>query len=240
MPPLLLVILRRAARPALISAALMAVVIAGGIVGARLLRAVMSPPLPGAPAVASRLREVQDLATTQVVLRTIQRGAARADGLIITNTDEILCRLLVTGDYGFDLAAIGPDRVRVSAQRIRITLPPPHLLAPGFSVAPAEILDTRTTRWLSDTGPGQLSAVQAARVHALVEAPRRIAELGIDREIRDTTRLALKRVLPAMLGYPTLSVTVDFDDETEVELPAPPMPPMPPMPPVPPVPGGKG
>ena len=228
MPPLLLLCLRHAARPALIGLALVSVVVAGGVVGARVLRAVMPPPLPGPKAVASKLREVQDLATAQVVLRTVQRGAARADGLIISNTDEILCRLLVTADYGFDLTAIGPERVRVKANRIIIKLPPPKLLAPGFTVAPAEILDTRTTRWVTDTGPGQMSAVQAARINALSEAPTRIAELGIDREVRDTTRAALKRILPSLLGYPSLPVMVDFDDETEVES-APPA-----------IPGGKG
>lgn len=227
MPALVLLFLRHAARPLLSGLALVCVVIAGGVIGARLLRVVMPPPLPGPLAIASKLREVQDLATAQVVLRTVQRGAARADGLIITNTDEILCRLLVTGDYGFDLTAIGPERVRVKSNRIIIKLPPPKLLAPGFTVAPAEILDTRTTRWVTDTGPGQMSAVQAARINALAEAPTRIAELGIDREVRDTTRAALKRILPSLLGYPLLPVMVDYDDEAEVES-------------APPIPGGKG
>ncbi len=228
MPALVLLFLRYAARPVLIGLALISVVLVGGVIGARLLRTWMPPPLPGPHAVASKLREVQDLATTQVVLRTVQRGAARADGLLISNTDEILCRLLVTGDYGFDLTDIGPERVRVKSNRIIIKLPPPKLLAPGFTVAPAEILDTHTTRWVTDTGPGQMSAVQAARINALAEAPTRIAELGIDREVRDTTRAALKRLLPNLLGYPLLPVMVDFDDEAEVES-APPA-----------IPGGKG
>lgn len=216
MPPLLLLLLRRAARPLLIGLGLVIVTVAGWLVGDRLLRAVMPPPLPGPQAVASKLREVQELATAHVVVRTVQRGAARFDGLIIANTDETLCRLLVTGDYGFDLAAIGPDRVHVRQGRIVVKLPPPNLLAPGFTVAPAEILDTRTTRWLTDTGPGQLAAVQAARTNALTEAPGRIAELGIDREVRDTTRAALKRLLPTLLGYPAMQVVVDFDDESDV------------------------
>lgn len=225
MSPLLVLALRRAVRPALIAMGLGVFTLSGWLIGDRLLRAVMVPPLPGPQAVASRLKEIQELATAQVVVRTVQRGAARYDGLIIANTDEIMCRFLVTGDYGFDLAAIGPERVHVAHGRIMVKLPPPKLLAPGFTVAPAEILDARTTRWLTDTGPGQLEAVQAARSNALNEAPTRIAELGIDREVRDTTRAAIKRLLPTLLGYPTMPVMVDFDDEPDVE---------------PRIPGGKG
>ena len=217
MTPLMALALRHAVRPALVMVGLGIVTVAGWLIGDRLLRAVMGPPLPGPKAVVSKLRDLQDLATAQVVVRTVQRGAARVDGLIIANTDEILCRLLVTGDYGFDLGAIGPERVQVRQGRIVVKLPTPKLLAPGFTVAPAEILDTRTTRWLTDTGPGQLAAVQAARANALNEAPGRIAELGIDREVRDTTRAALKRLLPTLLGYPTMQVVVDFDDEPATE-----------------------
>ena len=212
-------------------AGLAIVTVAGWVIGDRMLRAVMPPPLPGPRAVASKLRDIQELATAQVVVRTVQRGAARADGLIIANTDEILCRLLVTGTYGFDLAAIGTERVQVRHGRIVVKLPPPKLLSPGFTVAPAEILDSRTTRWLTDTGPGQMAAVQAARTNALTEAPARIAELGIDREVRDTTRSALKRLLPTLLGFPTMPVLVDFDDESDVE---------PTTPAEPPAPGGMG
>jgi hypothetical protein len=220
MNPWVVLLLRHALKPALIVCGLLVAIGAGAIIGNRALRAVMGPPLPGPQAVASKLRDVQELATAQVVVRTVQRGAARSDGIIVSNTDEILCRLLVTGDYGFDLAAIGPDRVSIRHGRIAVRLPPPALLAPGFTVAPAEILDARTTRWLTDTGPGQLAAVQAARTNALDEARSRIAELGIDREVRDTTRAALKRLLPRLLGQPGLGVTVDFDDEPEPPLPA--------------------
>lgn len=215
--PLVLFAVRRTVRPALIMIGLGIVGLSGWLIGDRMLRAVMAPPLPGPQAVASKLRDIQELATAQVVVRTVQRGAARYDGMIIANTDEIMCRLLVTGDYGFDLAAIGPDRVTVAHGRIIVKLPPPKLLAPGFTVAPAEILDSRTTRWLTDTGPGQLAAVQAARTNALTEAPTRIAELGIDREVRDTTRAALKRLLPTLLGHPTMQVVVNFDDETPTD-----------------------
>ena len=87
-------------------------------------------------------------------------------------------------------------------------------------MSPAEILDSRTTRWISDAGPGHLAAMQRARTNALAEAPQRIAELGIDREVRDTTRAALKRLLPSLLGQPGLSVIVDFEDEPEPPAPA--------------------
>jgi len=227
-------VLRRSVRPALIGLGLAVIAVTGWVLGDRLLRACIGPALPGPQAVASKLREVQDLATARVVVRTVQRGAARVDGLIIANTDEILCRLLVTGDYGFDLADIGPERVHIRHGRIVVTLPPPKLLAPGFTVAPAEILDVRSTRWLTDTGPGQLAAVQAARINALTEAPARIAELGIDREVRDTTRAALKRLLPALLGQPGLVVAVDFDDEADSH------PTSTPRAPEPALPGGKG
>lgn len=221
MNPAVVLLLRHAIKPALIGCGLLVAIGTGALIGNRALRAVMGPPLPGPQAIASKLREVQELATCEVVVRTVQRGAARSDGLIIANTDEILCRLLVTGDYGFDLAAIGPDRVHLRNGRIAVQLPAPKLLAPGFTVAPAEILDARTTRWLTDTGPGQLAAVQAARTNALAEATTRITELGIDREVRDTTRAALKRLLPHLLGQPEVSVIVDFDDEAE---PAPALP----------------
>lgn len=208
-------LLRRLVRPALILLALAVVVAAGAVIGNRVMRFVIGPPLPGPAAVATRLREVQELATAQVVVRTIQRGAARQDGLVSSNTDEILCRLLVTGDYGFDLSTIGPERVTVRRDRITVRLPAPVLLAPGFTVGPAELLDSRSTRWVTDAGPGHLTAVQAARGNALAEAPKRIADLGIDREVRETTRAALKRLLPGLLGDPSLRVVVDFDDEPE-------------------------
>lgn len=72
-----------------------------------------------------------------------------------------------------------------------------------------------------------MAAVQAARTNALTEAPARIAELGIDREVRDTTRAALKRLLPTLLGFPTMQVLVDFDDESDVEPATPAEPPAP-------------
>lgn len=234
MSPGTALLIRRSVRPLLVLLGLLAVTASGWLIGDRLLRAVMGPPLPGPRAVATKLRNVQDLATAQVVVRTVQRGAARADGLIISNTDEILCRLLVTGDYGFDLSAIGPERIHLRQGRIAVTLPPPRLLPPGFTVAPAEILDTRTTRWMTDTGPGQMAAVQAARTNALAEAPTRIAELGIDREVRDTTRAALMRLLPRLLGEPNLKIVVDFDDEpAPVEPVAPPSSSSPSAPPTP-------
>lgn len=208
-------LLRHLVRPALILLALAVVVAAGAVIGNRVARFAMGPPLPGPAAVATRLREVQELATAQVVVRTIQRGAARQDGLVSSNTDEILCRLLVTGDYGFDLSAIGAERISVRTGRVRLRLPAPALLSPGFTVGPAELLDARTTRWVTDAGPGHLTAVQAARSNALAEAPKRIADLGIDREVRETTRAALKRLLPGLLGDPALRVVVDFDDEPE-------------------------
>jgi hypothetical protein len=221
MSPALALLLRRAVGPALRLLFLLLVAVVGGWIGVHAVRSFMGPPVPGPAAVASRLHEIQELATARVVVRTIQRGAAREDGVLLANTDEILCRLLVSADYGFDLARIGPERVRVGPGRIAITLPAPQLLAPGFTVAPAELLDQRTTRWLSDAGPGQLAAVQAARSNALAEAPRRITELGIDRQVRDTTRAALKHLLPTLLGDPRLRVTVDFDDEAEAAPPAP-------------------
>ncbi len=211
--------LRRLLRPGLLLLGLLVALIVGAVIGERTVRAIVAPPLPGPAAIAARLRVVQELATARVVVRTVQRGAARDDGLLVSNTDEILCRLLVTGDYGFDLSAIEPRRVTVRPGSVALLLPKPKLLAPGFTVAPAEVLDTRTTRWVTDTGPGQLSAVQAARSNALAEAPARIAELGIDREVRDTTRTALKRLLPRLLGDPTLRITVDFDDEPEPPAP---------------------
>lgn len=194
-------------------AGLLAIMLLGWYVGDGIVRLLMKPRLPGPAAVASKLREVQDLATARVVVRTIQRGAATENGLLISNTDEILCRLLVTADYGFDLSTIGPERVRVQPGRITITLPQPRLLAPGFTVAPAELLDQRSTRWVSDAGAGQLAAVQAARSNALSEAPTRLTELGVDRDVRDTTRNALERLLPRLLGEPTLTVKVTFDGE---------------------------
>ena len=217
---MLLLLIRGLARPLLILLALAVVVGVGAVIGQRAVRAVIAPPLPGPTVVASRLRAVQDLATSQVVVRTVQRSAAREDGLVMSNTDELLCRMLVTGDYGFDLSAIGPERVVVRSGHIRVRLPAPQLLAPGFTVSPAEILDSRTTRWISDAGPGHLAAMQRARTNALAEAPQRIAELGIDREVRDTTRAALKRLLPSLLGQPGLSVIVDFEDEPEPPAPA--------------------
>lgn len=213
-------LLRRLVRPALILLALAVVVAAGAVIGSRTARFLMGPPLPGPTAVATRLREVQELATAQVVVRTIQRGAARQDGIVTANTDEILCRLLVTGDYGFDLSAIGPDRITVRTGRVSVRLPAPALLAPGFTVGPAELLDSRSTRWVTDAGPGHLTAIQAARSNALAEAPKRIADLGIDREVRATTRAALKHLLPGLLGDPSLRVVVDFDDEPEPPEPA--------------------
>ncbi len=197
----------------------MLVVMLGWYVGDAAVRWLVGPRLPGPAAVAVKLREVQELATARIVVRTIQRGAATDNGVLVSNTDEILCRLLVTGDYGFDLSTIGAERVRVSTGHIVITLPQPRLLAPGFTVSPAEVLDQRSTRWLTDPGAGQLAAVQAARSHALLEAPKRVAELGVDREVRDTTRTALKRLLPHLLGDPTLQVTVAFDDEPAPLLP---------------------
>ncbi len=194
-------------------AGLLVVILLGWYVGDAAVRLLVAPRLPGPAAVAAKLREVQDLATAKVVVRTIQRGAATEDGLLISNTDEILCRLLVTADYGFDLTAIGPERVRVQPGRITVTLPQPQLLAPGFVVAPAELLDQRSTRWMTDAGAGQLAAVQAARSNALREAPGRLSELGVDREVRDTTRSALQRLLPRLLGEPSIIVRVAFDGD---------------------------
>lgn len=197
------------------------VMVGGWYVGDAAVRVLVTPRLPGPAAVAEKLRAVQDLATARVVVRTIQRGAATEDGLLTSNTDEILCRILVSGDYGFDLASIGPERIRVQPGRITVTLPKPRLLAPGFTVAPAELLDQRSTRWVTDGGTTQLAAIQAARRNALSEAPVRITDLGIDREVRDTTRSALERLLPHLLGDSTLLIKVTFDDEP---LPADPTP----------------
>ena len=221
MPPVLALLLRRAVAPALRLLFLLLFLAVGAWLGARVVGSIIGPTIPGPAAIAARLHEVQDLATARVVMRTIQRGTTREDGLVISNTDEILCRLLVSADYGFDLSRIAPERIHVTHGRVVVTLPKPQLLAPGFIVSPAELLDQRTTRWLSDAGPSQLAAVQAARTNALSEAPKRIAELGIDRQVRDTTRTALKHLLPTLLGDAQLRVVVDFDDEAEPEPPAP-------------------
>ena len=206
-------LLRRLVRPGLLLLAWFAVLAAGAFIGQRVVTAFLAPALPGPEAVVARLRELQELATARVVVRTVQRGAAREDGLILSNTDEILARVLVTGDYGFDLATLTAERIRLGRGRVTVRLPAPKLLAPGWTVSPAELLDTRSTRWISDAGPGQLTALQAARTHALTEAPQRIAELAIDREVRDTTRRAISRLLPTLLGDPTLAVSVEYEDE---------------------------
>ena len=200
---------------------LLVVVVVGWYLGDGVVRVLVAPRLPRPAAVAAKLRAVQDLATARIVVRTIQRGAATEDGMLISNTDEILCRLLVSGDYGFDLTSIGPERIRVQPGRITVTLPKPQLLAPGFTVAPAELLDQRSTRWVTDGGATQLAAIQAARRNALNEAPVRIKELGVDREVRDTTRSALERLLPQLLGDPTLQIKIAFDDEPAPADPAP-------------------
>jgi hypothetical protein len=173
-------------------------------------------PVPAAPdplaGLAPRLALVQDLATARLTFRAIVRGEQIEHGRLWNNTDEVLISTTVSGDWGFDLARLDPERLSLTGDLLTVRLPPPRLLAPGFSDQPATLLDTRTSRWIGDPGPGHLAAVRAARTQALAEAPTRVTALGLDEEVRTATVRALTTLLPGLLGRPGLRVAVRFDD----------------------------
>jgi hypothetical protein len=173
-------------------------------------------PVPAAPdplaGLAPRLALVQDLATARLTFRAIVRGEQIEHGRLWNNTDEVLISTTVSGDWGFDLARLDPERLSLAGDLLTVRLPPPRLLAPGFSDQPATLLDTRTSRWIGDPGPGHLAAVRAARTQALAEAPTRVTALGLDEEVRTATVRALTTLLPGLLGQPGLRVAVRFDD----------------------------
>jgi hypothetical protein len=173
-------------------------------------------PVPAAPdplaGLAPRLALVQDLATARLTFRAIVRGEQIEHGRLWNNTDEVLISTTVSGDWGFDLARLDPERLSLTGDLLTVRLPPPRLLAPGFSDQPATLLDTRTSRWIGDPGPGHLAALRAARTQALAEAPTRVTALGLDEEVRTATVRALTTLLPGLLGQPGLRVAVRFDD----------------------------
>jgi hypothetical protein len=173
-------------------------------------------PVPAAPdplaGLAPRLALVQDLATARLTFRAIVRGEQIEHGRLWNNTDEVLISTTVSGDWGFDLARLDPERLSLAGDLLTVRLPPPRLLAPGFSDQPATLLDTRTSRWIGDPGPGHLAALRAARTQALAEAPTRVTALGLDEEVRTATVRALTTLLPGLLGQPGLRVAVRFDD----------------------------
>jgi hypothetical protein len=152
------------------------------------------------------------LATARLTFRAIVRGEQIEHGRLWNNTDEVLISTTVSGDWGFDLARLDPERLSLAGDLLTVRLPPPRLLAPGFSDQPATLLDTRTSRWIGDPGPGHLAALRAARTQALAEAPTRVTALGLDEEVRTATVRALTTLLPGLLGRPGLRVAVRFDD----------------------------
>jgi hypothetical protein len=195
--------------------ALLVVALLGGglgffVVAGRPVARPATDPLAG---LAPRLALVQDLATARVSFRAIIKGQTVEGGRLFSNTDEVLIRTTVSGDWGFDLDTLAPERFTLSGDRLTVRLPAPRLLTPGFTDEPAELLDARTTRWLSDAGPGQLDALRAARAQALAEAPQRVTALGIDATVRETTVRAIQQLVPGLLGRPGLAIEVLFDDQ---------------------------
>ena len=197
-------------------AALLALAVAGSgggwwLAGGQLLvpAAIAIDPLA---ALAPRLALVQDLATTRLTFRAIVRGEQIEHGLLWNNADEVLISTTVSGDWGFDLAQLERQRLSLVGEVLTVRLPPPRLLAPGFSDEPATLMDTKTTRWIGDPGPGHLAAMRTARTQALAEAPARVAALGVDAEVRSSTARALSTLLPSLLGRPNLQIQVHFDD----------------------------
>lgn len=198
--------------------ALLVVAVLGGALGFFAVArqhpaALVVDPLAG---IAPRLALVQDLATARISFRAIIKGQTVEGGRFFANTDEVLIRTTVSGDWGFDLKDFDPGRLSLRGERLTVRLPAPRLLTPGFTDEPAELLDARTTRWLSDAGPGQLDALRAARAQALAEAPARVAALGIDATVREATVQAVQKLLPNLLGRPDLVVQVRFDDQAQV------------------------
>jgi hypothetical protein len=194
-------------------------IIAAGIAGAWL--AVRQAPASG-PRVSDALRPLAEVATARVELRSIQRGRSDTPGLFTDNRDEVLVAAVLTGDLGIPLADLTPDRWRLVEGTLEIRLPPPRLLSPGLVLDPVESreLEVRTTRWawtrpVSDPGLGQAAARAAALAQAVTQAPQVLTRLGLEQDLRATTRRTVEHLLPALLGRPGLTVVVRFDDEPQ-------------------------
>ncbi len=197
--------------------ALLPLIIGAGVAGAYV--GVQDRPAPG-PRVADALVPLAEVATARVELRSIQRGTSEEHGLVSRNRDEVLIAVVVGGDLGIPLGDLTPDRWEVREGVLHIRLPAPRLLAPGLAVDPVQTreLETRTTRWewtrrFSDPGPGEAAARSAALARAVAEAPAVFKRLGLEEDLRETTRKAVTSLLPRLLGRPGLPVVVAFDDE---------------------------
>ena len=197
--------------------ALLPLIMGAGVAGAYL--SIQARPAPG-PRVADVLRPLAEVATAHVELRSIQRGTSEETSLLSKNRDEVLVAAVVAGDLGIPLGDLTPDRWEVRDGVLTIRLPPPRLLAPGLALDPVQSqeLEVRTSRWewtrrFSDPGPGQAAARSAALARAVAEAPAVFKRLGLDEDLRDTTRKAVRLLLPHLLGRPGLPVEVRFDDD---------------------------
>jgi len=197
-----------------------------------------APRPPAPPALPASCRQLlAQIATAGVSMRLVVRAEVAHPGRVWTDTDRAVCSTLIRGDFGVDLSTLGSGRFTRHGDTLDISLPPPVLVAPGWRVVESHLVARESDRMPILSGSPEYEQVHlAGEQRALLDAPERAKSLGVDAQVRATTRETLSGLLPGMLGEPDLHVEVRFDDEPAFgpEAPAPTAPTAPATPTAPP------
>jgi len=165
--------------------------VVGAAIVAWALWKVTSVPLPGGPALVTRVQQLNQLATVRY---TVQKIVELTDNKYPVGSESILLIVQARVEAGVDLAGMHSDDVKVHSGTVTVRLPDARILNAFIDEKQTKVWD-RTKTWWTPWVPYSLDLEQRARIAGLEAAKRSAIEDGILTQAETNAQTSIRQLL---------------------------------------------